>query len=78
MSELTLTDESNNVTLHVSVDAEAKVIRIELPRFEGVPVVATLIVPLKSAEKAIRSFATDLYANEDVIANLLREALKRM
>jgi len=78
MSEVEVHDRDNGVSLVVEVVEGGKQLQITFPRFEGVPISVTITVPRKSANLALKSFITDLYANEDVFLNLLREAIRRL
>lgn len=69
-------DLDNNVTLQL-VEFE-KTYEISFVRFEPVPVSVTITVPKQASEKALRGFITDVYVNEDVLANLLNESIKRL
>lgn len=76
MSDVTVTDSTNNVTIEVTDNG--KTLSIAFTRFSPVPVSVTITVPRKSSEDALRGFITDLYVNEDVLVNLLHEAVERL
>lgn len=78
MSEVEVHDRDNRVSLVVEEVGNGKQLQITFPRFEGVPITVTITVPRKSAHLALKSFITDMYVNEDVLLNLLREALQRL
>lgn len=78
MSEVEVHDHAHGVSLVVEAVEGGKQLQIIFSRFEGVPVYVTITVPRKSANLALKSFITDVYAHEDVFLNLLREAIRRL
>lgn len=76
MTDVTVTDTANHVSMDVTDNG--KTLSISFTRFDPVPVSMTITVPRKSSEAALRGFITDIYVNEDVLVNLLKEAIDRL
>jgi len=75
---VSVVDETHGLQLTVEQVEEGRMLRIVFPVFDGIPMYATLTVPRRHAVKALRKFIVEMYADEDVLANLLEEATKQL